>query len=51
MIMENPRIAGSFDEFEYLALFLWLAIAGAGPISLDALLRRFGARRVGSGDY
>ncbi len=24
-----------FDEFEYLALFLWLAIAGAGPLSLD----------------
>jgi putative oxidoreductase len=32
-----------FDETEYLALFLWLAIAGAGPLSLDALLlRKFG---------
>jgi len=29
-----------FDEFEYLALFLWLAIAGAGPVSLDYLLQR-----------
>jgi putative oxidoreductase len=29
-----------FEETEYLALFLWLAIAGAGPISLDALLER-----------
>ena len=29
-----------FDETEYLALFLWLAIAGAGPISIDRLLRR-----------
>ncbi|HEV7610629.1 MAG TPA: DoxX family protein [Steroidobacteraceae bacterium] len=29
-----------FDEFEYLALFLWLAIAGAGPISVDHLLER-----------
>ena len=29
-----------FDEFEYLALFLWIAIAGAGPVSLDHLLRR-----------
>ncbi|MBS0367437.1 MAG: DoxX family protein [Proteobacteria bacterium] len=29
-----------FDEFEYLALFLWLAIAGAGPLSLDWLLTR-----------
>jgi putative oxidoreductase len=24
-----------FDEFEYLALFLWLAIAGAGTVSVD----------------
>ena len=30
-----------FDEFEYLALFLWLAIAGAGPISIDRFLARF----------
>jgi putative oxidoreductase len=27
------------DEFEYLALFLWLAIAGAGAASLDRLLK------------
>ena len=30
-----------FDEFEYLALFLWLAIAGPGPVSLDALISRW----------
>jgi putative oxidoreductase len=30
-----------FDETEYLALFLWLAIAGAGRFSSDRLLRRF----------
>lgn len=29
-----------FDETEYLALFVWLAIAGAGRVSLDALLER-----------
>ncbi|HKT74005.1 MAG TPA: DoxX family protein [Steroidobacteraceae bacterium] len=29
-----------FDETEYLALFLWLAIAGAGVVSLDNLLTR-----------
>jgi putative oxidoreductase len=29
-----------FDEFTYLALFVWLAIAGAGPVSLDHLLQR-----------
>ena len=33
-----------FDEFEYLALFLWIAIAGAGPVSLDHLLRRLWGR-------
>ena len=36
-----------FDEFEYLALFLWLAIAGAGPLSLDRWLMRFA--KPGSG--
>jgi putative oxidoreductase len=29
-----------FDEFEYLALFLWLAIAGPGPVSIDRVLQR-----------
>ncbi len=29
-----------FDETEYLALFLWLAVAGAGRLSLDYLLER-----------
>ncbi len=32
-----------FDETEYLALFLWLAIAGPGPISIDRLLKRSAA--------
>ena len=31
-----------FDETEYLALFVWLAIAGAGSFSLDRLLRPAG---------
>jgi putative oxidoreductase len=30
----------SFDETAYFALFTWLAIAGAGPLSFDWLLRR-----------
>jgi putative oxidoreductase len=35
-----------FDETEYLALFLWLAIAGPGIVSLDHWLeRRFGSGR------
>ena len=29
-----------FDETEYLALFLWLAVAGAGRLSVDYLLER-----------
>jgi uncharacterized membrane protein YphA (DoxX/SURF4 family) len=29
-----------FDETEYLALFLWLAVAGAGRFSIDRLLNR-----------
>ena len=29
-----------FEEMSYLALFLWLAIAGPGPISIDYLLTR-----------
>src|SRR5476651_273831 len=33
-----------FDEFEYLALFLWLAIAGPGVLSLDHLLQRLTLR-------
>ena len=32
-------------EFAYVALLLWLATDGAGPLSLDALLRRLGAAR------
>ncbi len=30
-----------FDESAYLAIFTWLAIAGAGPVSLDRLLARY----------
>ena len=29
-----------FDEFEYLALFMWLAIAGPGLLSVDLWLQR-----------
>ena len=37
-----------FDEFEYLALFLWLAIAGAGSVSVDRWMKRF-SRQARSG--
>jgi putative oxidoreductase len=29
-----------FDEAAYLALFLWLAVAGPGPMSIDGVLQR-----------
>ncbi len=38
-----------FDEFEYLALFLWLAIAGPGVLSLDHLLQRWYDRSARAG--
>jgi putative oxidoreductase len=38
-----------FDEFEYLALFLWLAIAGPGVLSIDHLLQRWYDRSTRSG--
>jgi putative oxidoreductase len=39
-----------FDEFEYLALFLWIAIAGPGKLSADYWLqKRFGPRGAQSG--
>ena len=34
-----------FDEFEYLALFLWLAIAGPGALSFDVPISRWLARQ------
>ena len=34
-----------FDETEYLALFLWLAIAGAGAVSVDHWLERWSGRQ------
>jgi len=35
-----------FEETLYLAIFLWLAIAGAGAVSIDALLRRAPSDRL-----
>jgi putative oxidoreductase len=29
-----------FEEWSYLVMFLWIALAGPGPLSLDALIRR-----------
>jgi len=35
-----------FDETAYLAIFLWLAIAGAGPLSLDWLISKYARRTL-----
>jgi putative oxidoreductase len=37
-----------FEEFEYLALFVWLAIAGPGVVSVDAWLQRWYDRGRGA---
>jgi|SRR5581483_128737 len=36
-----------FEEFTYLMIFLWLAVAGPGPLSLDRLLGRWLEKRPG----
>jgi putative oxidoreductase len=37
-----------FEEWSYLVFFIWLAVAGAGPLSLDALAVRLRGRRASS---
>jgi putative oxidoreductase len=39
-----------FEEWSYLVFFIWLAVAGAGPLSLDRLVSRLRARRAGGGE-
>ena len=38
--VDSLETLAGFDETAYLAIFFWLAVAGAGAISLDHLLRR-----------
>lgn len=38
--VDSLETLAGFEEVSYLALFLWLAIAGPGAISLDRLLQR-----------
>jgi putative oxidoreductase len=35
-----------FDEMAYVALFLWLAVAGPGPISIDYVMQRSNSHEV-----
>jgi putative oxidoreductase len=34
-----------FEEWSYLVLFVWLALAGAGPLSLDNVVTRLRGRK------
>src|SRR5215831_1617697 len=38
-----PSLLG-FEEWSYLVFFIWIALAGAGPLSLDALITRLRKR-------
>ena len=38
-----------FEEWSYLVFFIWIALAGAGPLSLDALAKRLLARQPSAG--
>jgi len=33
-----------FEEWSYIVFFIWIALAGPGPLSLDALIRKMRAR-------
>jgi putative oxidoreductase len=49
----RPHIDGlttlvGFEEWSYLVFFIWLAVGGAGPLSLDRLLSRRTSRSPGS---
>jgi len=39
-----------FEEWSYLVLFIWLAVAGAGPLSLDKLVSWLRKRQSSSGE-
>ena len=38
-----------FEEWSYLVFFIWLAVAGAGPLSLDRLVSWLRSRQPSSG--
>lgn len=37
-----------FEEWSYIVFFIWIALAGPGPLSLDALIKKLRAR-MGNG--
>jgi len=38
--LDGVRTLLGFEEWTYIVLFIWLAVAGPGPLSLDALWAR-----------
>lgn len=47
---KRPELTGlsalvGFEEWSYLVFFIWLALVGPGPLSLDALLARLRGRQ------
>ena len=46
--IDGVRTLLGFEEWTYIVLFIWLAVAGPGPLSLDALWARRRERRRGS---
>jgi len=39
-----------FEEWSYLVFFIWLAVAGAGPLSLDRLVSWLRTRQPSAGE-
>src|SRR3569832_81046 len=42
--LDGVRALLGFEEWTYIVLFVWLALAGSGPLSLDALWERWRLR-------
>ena len=45
--LDGVRTLLGFEEWTYIVLFIWLALVGPGPLSLDALLARLRPRANG----
>jgi putative oxidoreductase len=45
--IDGPTTLFGFEEWSYLVLFIWIALAGPGPLSLDALIARLRRRKAG----
>ena len=43
--LDGVRALLGFEEWTYIVMFIWLALAGPGPLSLDALWTRWRQRR------